>query len=217
MILWLTPRAALPVLKTVLLPGSVSGRQLHDVTAEIEALGTESVERTVEAAIAHRVECYLAGLEAYRRHRFRRHSVSRPVVWHEGTTRLLDYGRDARGPIVLVIPSLINRYYVLDLLPEWSFLQHLANSGLRPLVIDWQAPGSQERHFDLADYIDGRLEAAFAALRRIADGPIAVVGYCMGGLLSLALALRRLRARPKRLQQHSSQRQSCDHRSVTSA
>jgi hypothetical protein len=98
MILWLTPRAALPVLKTVLLPGSVSGRQLHDVTAEIEALGTESVERAVEAATAHRVECYLAGLEAYRRHRFRRHSVSRPVVWHEGTTRLLDYGRDARGP-----------------------------------------------------------------------------------------------------------------------
>jgi hypothetical protein len=98
MILWLTPRAALPVLKTVLLPGSVSGRQLHDVTAEIEALGTESVERAVEAAIAHRVECYLAGLEAYRRHRFRRHSVSRPVVWHEGTTRLLDYGRDARCP-----------------------------------------------------------------------------------------------------------------------
>jgi polyhydroxyalkanoate synthase subunit PhaC len=193
MILWLTSRAALPVLKTVLLPWSVSGRQLHDLTAEIEALGTESVERAVEAAIAHRVECYLAGLEAYRRHRFRRHSASRPVVWHEGTTRLLDYGRDARGRIVLVIPSLINRYYVLDLLPERSFLQHLANSGLRPLVIDWQAPGSQERHFDLADYIAVRLEAAFAAARRIADGPIAVVGYCMGGLLSLALALRRQR------------------------
>jgi polyhydroxyalkanoate synthase subunit PhaC len=60
-------------------------------------------------------------------------------------------------------------------------------------VIDWQAPGSQERHFDLADYIAVRLEAAFAAARRIADGPIAVVGYCMGGLLSLALALRRQR------------------------
>ena len=130
--------------------------------------------------IAHRTERYLAGLEAYRHHRFRRHSASRPIVWHEGTTRLLDYGRDAKGPTVLVIPSLINRYYVLDLLPERSFLQHLANSGLRVLVIDWQAPGGQERHFDLGDYIAGRLEAAFAAARRIADGPIGVVGYCMG-------------------------------------
>ena len=191
--LWLTSRAALPLLKTALLPSSVSSRQLHDLAAEIDAHGIEPVERAVEAAIAHRTERYLAGLEAYRHHRFRRHSASRPIVWHEGTTRLLDYGRDAKGSTVLVIPSLINRYYVLDLLPERSFLQHLANSGLRVLVIDWQAPGGQERHFDLGDYIAGRLEAAFAAARRIADGPIGVVGYCMGGLLALALALRRQR------------------------
>lgn len=165
--------------------------QLHGLAAEIDALGTERVEKAVEAEIAHRTERYLAALEAYRRHRFHRHSTSRPVVWHEGTTRLLDYGRDAKGPTVLVIPSLINRYYVLDLLPERSFLQHLASSGLRALVIDWRAPGSQERHFDLADYIAGRLEAAFAAAERIADGPIGVVGYCMGGLLALPLTLRR--------------------------
>lgn len=72
-----------------------------------------------------------------------------------------------------------------------AFLQHLASSGLRALVIDWRAPSGQERHFDLADYIAGRLEAAFAAARQIADGPIGVVGYCMGGLLALALTLRR--------------------------
>jgi polyhydroxyalkanoate synthase len=191
--LWLTSRAALPVLKTVSLPSNVSGRQLHDLAAEIDALGIEPVERAVAAEIGHRTERYLAGLEGYRRHRFRRHSASWPVVWHDGTTRLLDYGRDATAPTVLVVPSLINRYYVLDLLPERSFLQHLASSGLRPLVVDWQAPGSQERHFDLVDYIAGRLEAAFAAARQIADGPIGVVGYCMGGLLALALSLRRQR------------------------
>jgi polyhydroxyalkanoate synthase len=191
--LWLTSRAALPVLKTVSLPSNVSGRQLHELAAEIDALGTEPVERAVAAEIAHRTERYLSGLEAYRRHRFRRHSASRPVVWQHGTTRLLDYGRDATDPTVLVVPSLINRYYVLDLLPERSFLQHLASSGLRPLVIDWQAPGSQERHFDLVDYIAGRLEAASAAALQIANGPIGVVGYCMGGLLALALSLRRQR------------------------
>jgi polyhydroxyalkanoate synthase subunit PhaC len=68
-------------------------------------------------------------------------------VWHKGTTRLLDYG-DGAGPTVLVIPSLINRYYVLDLLPERSILRHLAGCDLRPLVIDWGAPGREERHFD---------------------------------------------------------------------
>jgi polyhydroxyalkanoate synthase len=188
MILWLTSRAALPVLKTVSLPLSVSGRQLHDLPAEIDALGTELVERAVAAEIGHRAERYLAGLEAYRRHRFRRHNASRPVVWHDGTTRLLDCGRNATASTVLVGPSLINRYHVFDLLPERSFLQHLASSGLWPLVIDWQAPGSQERNFDLVDYIAGRLEAACAEARQIAYGPIGVVGYCMGLARSRALA-----------------------------
>ena len=171
--LWLTSRAALPLLKTALLPSSVSGRQLLDLAAEIDALGTEPVERAVEVAIAHRTERYLAGLEAYRHHRFRRHSASRPIGWHEGTTRLLDYGRDVKGPTVLVIPSLINRYYVLDPWPERSFLQHLANSGLRARFIDWQALGSQMRHFDLTDYINCRLEVAFRS---------GVRDRCIGGL-----------------------------------
>jgi polyhydroxyalkanoate synthase len=112
-----TPRAALPRLKTVSLPSNVSGRQLHFLTAEIDALGIEPAEGAIEAEIAHRSERYLARLEVYRRHRFRRHSGSEPVVRRQGTTRLLDYGREAQGPIVLVIPSLINRYYLLDLLP----------------------------------------------------------------------------------------------------
>jgi Dienelactone hydrolase family len=187
----LTSRAALPVLKTVSIPSNVSGRQLHDLAADIDAIGSERVERAVAAEIGYRTERYLAGLEAYRCHRFRRHSASRAVVWHDGATRLLDYGRDATAPTVLVVPSLINRYHVLDLLPERSFLQHLASSGLRPLVIDWQAPGRQERHFDLVDYIAGPLEAAFEAARHSANGPVGVVGYCMGGLLALALSRSR--------------------------
>jgi hypothetical protein len=53
--LLLTPRA-------VSLPSNVSGRQLHFLTAEIDALGPEPVEGAVEAEIAHRSERYLAGL-----------------------------------------------------------------------------------------------------------------------------------------------------------
>jgi polyhydroxyalkanoate synthase len=103
----------------------------------------------------------------------------------------LDYGAGAPAPGVVVVPSLINRYHVLDLLPERSFLEHLAVRGLRPLVVDWGVPGPQERGFDLSDYIALRLDAALAAAARLAGTPLAVLGYCMGGLLALALALRR--------------------------
>jgi polyhydroxyalkanoate synthase len=188
---WLTSRAALRALNTVSPCSSAAGERLVALATEIAAHGFEPVERALNVEIASRAQAYLAGLESYRRHPYRRPSASQPVIWSEGTTRLLDYGHDATDPAVLVVPSLINRYYVVDLLPERSFLRHLAGCRLRALVIDWGAPGNEERRFDLDDYIGGRLEAAFAAATRIAGAPIAVVGYCMGGLLALALALRR--------------------------
>jgi len=189
--LWLTSRAALPVLKDASQLSNAAGQRLRALAAEIEAIGAEPVQRALDLEIARRAEAYLAGLEAYRRHPFRRRCTAPPVVWRQGTTRLLDYGRDSVGPTVLVLPSLINRYYVLDLLPERSFLLHLASFGLRPMVVDWGVPDGEERHFDVTDYIVGRLEGAFAAASRTAAAPIGIVGYCMGGLLALALALRR--------------------------
>jgi polyhydroxyalkanoate synthase len=191
MTLWLSSRAALPILKNVSPPSSKTGERLHALAAEIDPLGYDSVAASLDDEIARRAGCCLAGLEAYRRHPFRRRAGVLPVLWREGTTRLIDYGRDNTGPVVLVVPSLINRYYVLDLLPEHSFMRYLADQGLRPVAVDWGAPGSKERLFDLTDYIAGRLERAFSAVARIAGAPIGLVGYCMGGLLALALALRR--------------------------
>ena len=166
--LWATSRSVLPVLNNVSLPSNAVSDPLRCLAAEIEALGAETVLRALDIEIGYRAEAYLAGLQAYRRHPFRRHSASPQVVWRRGTTELLDYGGNGEGPTVLVIPSLINRYYVLDLLPERSFLHHLASSGLRTLVIDWGTPGSEERHFDLTGYIVERLEAAFAAAAEVA-------------------------------------------------
>ena len=167
------------------------GRRLRALAAEIDTCGRDSVAAALDREIANRANSYLTGLETYRRHPFRRRRAASPVLWREGTTRLLDYGSGATGPVVLIVPSLINRYYVLDLLPERSFLRHLARTGLRPIVVDWGAPGSDERDFDLTDYVAGRLEAAFSAALSVTGAPIGLVGYCMGGLLALALALRR--------------------------
>jgi polyhydroxyalkanoate synthase len=158
---------------------------------EIDAAGADSIATGFELEVTRRARSYFAGIDAYRRHPYRRAEEAAPVLWREGTTRLLDYGEDKAGPAVLVVPSLINRFYILDLLPERSFLRHLACRGLRPLVVDWGVPGELERGFDLNDYIGGRLERALDAALGLADGPIGIAGYCMGGLFALALALRR--------------------------
>jgi polyhydroxyalkanoate synthase len=191
MMLWSSSRTVLPLLKGASLPSSALVERLRGLAAEIDAVGPNSVAAALDLEITRRAKSYLAGLEAYRRHPYRRGNDAAPVLWSEGTTRLLDYGGGAAGPVILVVPSLINRFYVLDLLPERSFLRHLAGRGLRPLVVDWGAPGGEERGFDLTGYVAGRLENAFDAALGRAGAPIGVVGYCMGGLFALALALRR--------------------------
>ena len=191
MLLWLSSRAALPILRHASPRRNSPDEQLHALAEEIGALGHDSVAAALDNEILDRAEAYLAGLEAYRRHPFRRFDGGLPVLWRDGSTRLLDFGPESKGPVVLVVPSLINRYYILDLLPERSFVRHLVGQGLRPVVVDWGEPGSDELDFGLRDYVVARLEAAFGAAFEIAGAPIGILGYCMGGLLALALALRR--------------------------
>jgi polyhydroxyalkanoate synthase len=76
---------------------------------------------------------------------------------------------------------------------EKSLLRWLAGNGLRPLLVDWGTPGELERRFTLTDYIAGRLEAALDVAAATAGEPMPVMGYCMGGVLALALAERRPR------------------------
>jgi polyhydroxyalkanoate synthase len=137
-----------------------------------------------------RGDAMLRGIERYRHHPYRRVAEARPVLWQDGTTRLVDYRPDGGVP-VLAVPSLINKAYVLDLQPENSLLRHLAAAGLRPLLVDWGAPGAAERRFGLTEYIAGRLEAAAAAAVAATGRRLTVLGYCMGGLLAVALAQRR--------------------------
>jgi len=130
----------------------------------------------------------VAGIAAYRRHPWQRSLPDPPAIWAKGDMRLLDYGLGGAGALpVLFVPSLVNRAYVLDLAPEGSLVRWLATQGIRPLLMDWGWPGEAERRFTLTDVIAGRLEQAMAAV----GAPVVLAGYCMGGLLTLAAALRR--------------------------
>ena len=146
----------------------------------------------VDQAILERSQDLLDAVLIYRRHPYVRETEPAPVAWRAGSTALLDYGtRNLDGQPVLVIPSLINRYYILDLRSDQSFLRYLEGCGFRPFVVDWDAPGPGEARFTLTDYVAGRLDQVLDAVRAITGKPPVVLGYCMGGLLALALATRR--------------------------
>ncbi|HLZ65559.1 MAG TPA: alpha/beta fold hydrolase [Aliidongia sp.] len=164
----------------------------EELARELDAVELRDFAQAVESELAQRADRFAAGIEAYRRHPYRRELDDPPEIWREGTTRLLDYGPEGGRP-VLIVPSLINRAHVLDLAPGRSLLRHLATQGIRPLLVDWDRPGDDERNFDLTAYIAGRLDAAFEVALDHVAGPLGVLGYCMGGLLALALAERRRR------------------------
>jgi polyhydroxyalkanoate synthase len=168
-------------------PSSASARAKALAAAAREGLAT-----AVSAAAARRFGAFLDGLDRYRSHRFARSDPAAGVVWRGGGARLLDYGRGGETEAVLLVPSLVNRCYILDLLPQRSLVAFLAASGIRPLLFDWGDIEGEEFGFDLGDFIQRRLEPAFDRARALAEGrPLALAGYCMGGNLALALALRR--------------------------
>ena len=189
---WMSSRAALPLLKSGLLPWRPEfALQGGSLSLALAGAKSESFEAALDEELSRRATHFLEGIERYRAHPYRRNLAEPPLLWQEGTTRLLDY--QPRGGVpVLVVPSLINRAYILDLAPGQSLLRYLADQGLRPLLVDWGAPAAEERHFDVGAYIARRLEAAAEVACQAAGGVAPVVlGYCMGGLLALALAARR--------------------------
>ncbi len=187
--LWASSRAGLASLSAGLPPLNAPP-PLAALAGEIAQAGSELVGAALDRELGRRAELFAAGLEAYRQHAYCRDADQGRTAWQDGSTRLLDYG--GRGYPALIIPSLINRYFIVDLLPERSFVRFLRDKGLRPFVVDWGPPGEAEQGFGLDDYIVGRLDAAMSAAIELAGAPLAVIGYCMGGLLALALAQRRV-------------------------
>lgn len=102
---------------------------------------------------------------------------------------LRDYGGE--GPPLVVVPSLINPPFVLDLAAHNSLMRWLATQGVRPLLVDWGVPEPDERERDIAGHVEELLLPLIDAL----DETPLLAGYCLGGTMALgAAAIRPPRA-----------------------
>lgn len=195
---WTLSKHGSPNSSAAAVPDAVAAL-LPDIAALQALTGQpDGFDKALRREIARRMAQLADGVLAYRRHPVARTLEDPPAVWSEGGTRLLDYGATHRAArrrgtrAVLVVPSLINRWEVLDLTAEKSLLRAMAASGLRPYLVDWGTPGDEERRYDTTAYV-GRLERALSFVSRRARRAPAVMGYCMGGTLTVALAARRPR------------------------
>src|SRR3954465_10441481 len=91
---------------------------------------------------------------------------------------------------LLIVPPWINKFYVLDLTPEKSFIKWCVDQGLTVFVISWVNPGPQQADKGFEDYMQqGPLAALDVIKEAIGEEKVHTIGYCVGGtLLSVTLA-----------------------------
>ncbi len=141
--------------------------------------------RNETAASPERRAAALAGLRAYQDAPRGKRRKPAPARYRKGRVRLRDYGaRGSSARAVIVIPSLINPPFILDLLPELSLLRWLADQGFRPLLLDWGSPSPAERGMDVTAHVEQLLLPLIAKF----DQPPVLAGYCLGGTIAMAAA-----------------------------
>ncbi|CAE6763233.1 Poly(3-hydroxyalkanoate) polymerase subunit PhaC [Paraburkholderia domus] len=120
------------------------------------------------------------------------------VVFENDLFQLIQYApltdRVAKRP-VLIVPPCINKYYILDLQPENSFVRFACEQGMTVFMVSWRNPDAAMAHTTWDDYVEhGALTAINVALAITRADRVNAVGWCVGGtILSSATAISRAR------------------------
>lgn len=114
------------------------------------------------------------------------------TVFARGTLKLFHYRPLAdelyRVP-VLIVASLVNRSYILDLAPGQSLIEYLLRKGFDVYLIDWGIPRREHQGLRLDDYVLDLIPQCVAKVQEDSGEPdITLIGYCVGGLLSVLYA-----------------------------
>jgi len=125
----------------------------------------------------------------------------RELVHEEGRFQLFRYhlpeGVEPTSPApegtppVLIVYSVINKPYILDLLPGYSFLEHLLDQGHDVYLVEWGEAVPGDRETTLDQYIDPGIRGCVAAIQeRTGAEQVSLFGHCIGGNLALLYAAR---------------------------
>ena len=116
------------------------------------------------------------------------------IVYREGKLTLRHYFPKRDGPFtnpllnrqfptpLLMVYALVNRPYILDLLPGRSVVEYFLNSGIDVYLVDWGVPDDEDCDLGLKDYINGYLNRCVGQVKTLTgSSKISLFGYCQGG------------------------------------
>lgn len=117
------------------------------------------------------------------------------VVWSHGRTELWHYRSDrvSLRPPLLIVYSLFNKSYILDLRPGNSVIEQLIAAGFDVYMLDWGVPDERDAANQLEDYVDSYIPAAIDRVCELSGSDaINLLGYCFGGVLAVLHAAHHL-------------------------
>lgn len=125
------------------------------------------------------------------------------VVFRNDLIELIQYAPSTPNVLkrpLLIIPPWINKFYILDLNPEKSFVAFARDQGVSVFVVSWVNPDERHAAKSFAEYMHEGLFAACDTITKITgEREVNAIGYCVGGtLLAVALAYEAQRG-PKRI------------------
>ncbi len=114
------------------------------------------------------------------------------VIHSRGQMKLYHYRPQTeeiyRIPVLLVM-SLVSKPYILDLTPGQSLVEYLVKQGFDVFMMDWGVPRPEDKRMALEDYVLDLIPESIAKVQETTgETDISLVGYCMGGLLSVLYA-----------------------------
>ena len=115
------------------------------------------------------------------------------VIFQNELMQLIQYAPTTPNVLkrpLLIVPPWINKYYILDLTPEKSFIKWCVAQGLTVFVVSWVNPDARLSQKTFFDYMhEGPLTALDVIKEATGEDKAHVIGYCVGGtLLAVALA-----------------------------
>jgi polyhydroxyalkanoate synthase len=122
------------------------------------------------------------------------------VVFENDLMQLIQYAPKTKEVLktpLLIISPWINKYYILDLSPESSFVNWLVEQGHTVFITSWINPTKKLSNKSFEDYmLEGPIAALDAIEKATGEKSTNVIGYCIGGTL-LACTLAYLKAKKK--------------------
>jgi len=124
------------------------------------------------------------------------------TVWQRDKVQLWRYHnpRINKSPPLLLVMSLVTRSFILDLRPGNSYVERLCAAGYDIFMLDWGVPDAAESHNTVETYVDEYLALAVDAARQESRSrEVTIIGYCLGGVLSLLFTAAHPEARVRNL------------------